>query len=150
MAKFESSVKQIPYTQEAVYRKISDLRNLEAIRGHLPQEQLQNFTFDADSVSADVPMLGSVAVEVVERDEPKCVKFGSRQSPMSFNVWVQVLPEEQSSKLKVTVDADIPFMLKAMVSGPLQQGVEKIADVLASLDYSPTTEPFQEEGEESA
>ena len=136
MAKFESSVKQIPYSQEAVYRKISDLRNLEALRGQMPEEQLQNFTFDADSVSADVPMLGSVAVEVIERDEPKCVKFGSRQSPMSFNVWLQVVPDgEQASKLKVTVDADIPFMLKGMVSGPLQQGVEKIADVLAALNY---------------
>ena len=136
MAKFESSVKQIPYSQEAVYRKISDLRNLESLREHLPAEQLQNFTFDADSVSAEVPMFGSVALEVVEREEPKCVKFGSRQSPMPFNAWLQVVPaDEQSSKLKVTVDADIPFMLKGMISGPLQQGVEKIADVLASLSY---------------
>ena len=144
MAKFESSVKQIPFSQEAVYAKLSDLRNLESIRDHLPQDQIQNFTFDADSVSADVPMLGSVAVEVIERDEPTCVKFGSRQSMMPFSVWLQVMPaEEQSSQLKVTVDADIPFLLKPMISGPLEQGVEKIADMLASLDYS-TPQPLSQ------
>lgn len=137
MTKYESSVKQIPYTQEAVYRKLSDLRNLESIREHLPQEQLQDFKFDADSVSAEVPMLGNVAVEVVERDEPKLVKFGSRQSPMAFNVSLQIEPnDEQSSTLKVIVDADLPFMLKAMIGGQLQQGVEKIADVLATLNYA--------------
>ncbi len=136
MAKFESSVRQIPFSQEDVYRKISDLRNLESIRDRIPEDQIQNFSFDADSVSAEAPMMGRISVQIVDREEPKCVKFGSQQSPMPFNVWVQVLPvEEQTSKLKVTVDADIPFMLKGMVSGPLQQGVEKIAEVLAGLNY---------------
>lgn len=136
MAKFESSIRQIPFSQEDVYRKISDLRNLESIRDRIPEDQIQNFSFDADSVSAEAPMMGRISVQIVDREEPKCVKFGSQQSPMPFNVWVQVLPvEEQTSKLKVTVDADIPFMLKGMVSGPLQQGVEKIAEVLAGLNY---------------
>ena len=42
---------------------------------------------------------------------------------------------ETESKMKVTVKADIPFMLKAMVSGPLQDGVEKIAAALAAVPY---------------
>ena len=42
---------------------------------------------------------------------------------------------ETSSKMKVTVDADIPFMLKGMVSGPIQEGVEKIAEALAMIPY---------------
>ena len=37
--------------------------------------------------------------------------------------------------MQVSVDADIPFMLKAMVSGPLQDGVEKIADALSLVPY---------------
>jgi hypothetical protein len=55
---------------------------------------------------------------------------------MPFNLWIQVLPvTAESSKMKVTVKADIPFMLKGMVSGPLQDGVEKIADALAMIPY---------------
>jgi mannitol-specific phosphotransferase system IIBC component len=55
---------------------------------------------------------------------------------MPFNLWIQVLPvSDMTSKMRVTVKADIPFMLKGMVSGPLQDGVEKIADALAQVPY---------------
>ena len=38
-SKFESSVKQIPYPQQAVYDNISDLRNLEKVKDHIPEEE---------------------------------------------------------------------------------------------------------------
>ena len=136
MTTFESKVKQIPYPQEAVYRNISDLSNLGRIRDRLPGDKIQEFTFDSDSVSINVPPVGTVSMRIVEREEPKCVKFETAQSPMDFNLWIQVLPvDENSSKMKVTVKADIPFMLKGMVSGPLQDGVDKVADALAMIPY---------------
>jgi len=136
MSKFESSVKQIPYSQETVYRNISDLTNLERLRDRIPEDQVKNLTFDRDSVSAEAPMVGQISVNIIEREEPKCVKFGSVQSPVPFNVWIQVLPTgEQASKLKVTIDADIPFVLRGMVSGPLQQGAEKVAEALSQIHY---------------
>ena len=136
MAKFESSVKQVPYSQEAVYRNISDLTNLERLRDRIPADKVQDLTFSHDSVSINAPMVGQIAVNIVDREEPKCVKFSSTQSPMSFNVWVQVLPvDDQTSKMKVTIDADIPFLLKGMVSGPLKEGVEKIAEALSQIPY---------------
>ncbi|MBQ8066068.1 MAG: SRPBCC family protein [Prevotella sp.] len=136
MAKFESSVKQVPYSQETVYRNISDLTNLERIRDRIPADKVQDLTFSRDSVAVNAPMVGQISVNIVDREEPKCVKFGSPQSPMPFNVWIQVLPvDDQTSKMKVTIDADIPFMLKGMVSGPLKEGVEKIAEALAHIPY---------------
>ncbi len=135
-SKFESSVKQVPYSQEAVYRNISDLRNLERVRDRLPGDKVSNFVFDADSVSAIVPMVGELKLNVVEREEPQCVKFETAQSPVPFNVWIQVLPvDEQTSKLKVTIKAELNPFIKGMVSGPLQNGVEKIADALAQIPY---------------
>ena len=136
MTSFESKVKQIPYPQEAVYRNISDLSNLGRIRDRVPGDKIQEFMFDADNVSINVPPVGTVSMRIVERDEPKCVKFETVQSPMPFNLWIQVLPvDESTSKMKVTVKADIPFMLKGMVSGPLQDGVDKVADALALIPY---------------
>ena len=136
MTKFESSVRHIPYSQEAVYRNISDLSNLERIRDRIPADKIQDFSFDKDSVTVNAPMVGNISLHIVEREEPKCVKFETTQSPMPFNLWIQILPvSETESKMKVTVKADIPFMLKAMVSGPLQDGVEKIAAALAAVPY---------------
>ena len=136
MSKYESTVKTVPYPQENVYRMISDLSNLERIRDRVPSDKIQEFSFDTDTVSVSVSPVGQITMRIVERDEPKCVKFESEQSPMPFNLWIQVLPvDEQTSKMKVTVKADIPFMLQAMVSGVLQDGVEKVADALARIPY---------------
>ena len=136
MAKIESSIKQVPYAQEAVYRNISDLRNLERVRDRVPEDKLESFAFDEDTVSVSVPPVGKITLRIIDREEPKCVKFESVESPISFNLWIQVLPvTQESSKMKVTVKADIPLMLRGMVSGPLQDGVEKIADALAMVPY---------------
>lgn len=136
MSKFESSIKQIPYPQQSVYDKISNLENLEKVRGRIPADKVQEFSFDKDSVSVNVSPVGEIKLRIINREEPKCVKFETVQSPMPFNLWIQVLPvTETTSKMKVTVDADIPFMLKGMVSGPLKDGIEKIADALAMIPY---------------
>ena len=136
MAKFESSIKQIPYSQRSVYDCISDLSNLERVRDRVPADKIQDFQFDQDTVSISAAPVGEIKLHIIDRDEPKCVKFETVQSPVPFYLWIQVLPvNETSSKMKVTVDADIPFMLKGMVSGPIQEGVEKIAEALAMIPY---------------
>ena len=136
MTKFESSVKQIPYPVEDVYRNISDLNNLERVRDRIPEDKLNSFFFDSDSVSVNVAPVGDLKLRIIEREENKCIKFETVQSPLPFNLWIQVLPVSATeSKMKVTVQADIPFMLKGMVAGPLQDGVEKIADALSKIPF---------------
>ncbi|SHL09987.1 polyketide cyclase [Xylanibacter ruminicola] len=135
-SKFESSVKQIPYSQQAVYNNISDLRNLEKVRDRVPEDKVQDFSFDQDTVSLNVAPVGELKLRICDREEPKCVKFETVQSPVPFNVWVQVLPvDENSSKMKVTVKAELNPFIKSMVEKPLQEGVEKIADALAMVHY---------------
>ena len=134
--KFESSVKQVPYPQQNVYRNLSDLRNLEKVRDQVPEDKIKDFSFDEDTVGLNVPPVGELKLRICEREEPKCVKFETAQSPVPFNLWVQVLPvDDQNSKLKVTVKAELNPFIKTMVSGPIQDGVEKIADALAQIKY---------------
>ena len=134
--KFESSVKQIPYSQEAVYQNISDLRNLEKVRDRIPEDKVNDFSFDQDTISLNVAPVGALKLRICDREEPKCVKFETVESPVPFNVWVQVLPvDENNAKMKVTVKAELNPFIKAMVEKPLQEGVEKIADALAQVHY---------------
>ena len=136
MSTFESSIKQIPYPQSAVYRNLSDLSNLERIRDRVPEDKVKDFTFDRDSVTISVDPVGQITLRICEREEPKCIKFETAQSPLPFNLWIQILPvTDTTSKMKLTLKADIPFMLKGMVSGPLEDGLEKIADALAQVPY---------------
>ena len=136
-SKFESSVKQIPYPQEAVYRNISDLRNLEKVQDRVPEDKVNDFKYDEDTVSLNISPVGELKLRICEREEPKCVKFETVQSPVPFNVWIQVLPvDENNSKMKVTVKAELNPFIKGMLEGPMREGVEKIADALAQVQYT--------------
>ena len=93
MTKFESSVKQIPHSQESVYKTLSDLNNVQRLKERLPEgstgdadmdkvkERLQNITFDQDSLSVNVEPVGQISMRIIERDEPKTIKFESDNSP---------------------------------------------------------------------
>ena len=135
-SKYESSVKQVPYSQRAVYDNISNLENLGKVKDRVPEDKIKDFTFDHDTVGLKVEPVGELKIRICERDEPKCVKFESAQSPVPFNLWIQVLPvTETTSKMKVTVKAELNPFIKGMVNGPLQDAVEKIADALAMVPF---------------
>ena len=149
MSTFESTIKQIPHRQSAVYSTLSDLSNLQALkdgieqnRDRLPKEalehidKLQDLKFDTDSLSIQAPMVGEIKLRIIEREPLKTIKFETENSPIALNMWIQLLPTSDTScKMKLTVKGDIPFMLKAMVSKPLKEGVEKVADMLAMIPY---------------
>ena len=136
MSKFESSIKQIPYPQQAVYAMLSDLENIEKVRDRLTEDKLQGLRFDRDTISVSAPPVGQVSLRIVERDEPKCIKFATEQSPVPFNLWIQVLPvTETTSKMKLTIKAELNPFIKGMVQKPLTEGVERIADALAAIRY---------------
>lgn len=140
MSKFESKIKHVPYSQKSVFDMLSDLNNIERVRDRIPEDKIKDLEFDSDSVSISSPM-GPVTLRVVEREEPKCIKFETEKSPVPMNLWIQMLPtSETESKLKVTISADLPFFMAAMAKKPLEEGVEKIAEALAMIPYE-TTEP---------
>lgn len=136
MSKFESSIKQIPYSQQAVYAMLSDLGNIEKVRDRIPEDKIRNFRFDRDTIAVTAPPVGELRLRIVERDEPKCIKFATEQSPIPFDLWIQVLPvTDATSKMKLTIKAELNPFIKGMVQGPLKEGVEKIADALAAIRY---------------
>lgn len=136
MAKYESGIKQIPYSQESVFKMLSNLENIEKVKSRIPEDKIENLTFDRDSVSINVPPVGNITLAIVEREEPKCVKFEAKNSPVPFNLWIQMLPvTEISSKIRVTIKADIPLFLRPMIGNKLEDSVDKIADALAMIPY---------------
>ena len=136
MTKFESSVKVIPYSQERVYNKLSDLSNLEAIKDRLPQDMVQGLSFDSDTLRFSVSTVGKLTLQIVEREPSKCVKLETTNSPLPFNMWIQLVATgEEECKVKVTIGMDINPFMKAMVQKPLQEGLEKMVEMLSIINY---------------
>ena len=136
MSTFESSIRQIPYKQEAVFNILSDLSNIERIKDKLPKDKLEQMTFDSDSISVSVNPVGQIKLSIEEREVPKCIKFETADSPVPFNLWIQVVPNgDNASKMKLTIKAELNPFIKGMVKKPLMEGLEKIADLLQVIKY---------------
>ena len=136
MSQYESCVKHIPYPQARVYAKLEDLNNLESIKDRIPQDKVKEFTYNRDEATVNVPPLGNVTIRVVEREEPKCIKFEAVGSPLPINLWIQIIPDgDEAAKMRVVAKAEINFMLRSMVEKPLKDGIEKIAEALSLIQY---------------
>jgi carbon monoxide dehydrogenase subunit G len=135
MTTIESSIREIPYPQQAIYDLLSDLGNIDKVKDRIPQDKVENLSFDHDSISIKTQM-GAVKLIIVNREAPKEIKFETAESPLPFNFWIQILPvTEATSKMKLTIKADINPFMASMVKKPLQQGIEKIADALQMIKY---------------
>ena len=153
LTKYESEVKIIPQTQTVVYERFSDLNNLGTLKERLNNPEVQaklseqvpadkmgelkkyaeGMTFDTDSMQISSP-LGQITLRIVEREEPKCIKFASEGAPVQLYVWIQLLPHSvYESKMRVTVGAEVNFFMKGMVAKPLQQAADGLAQMLAAV-----------------
>ena len=97
--------------------------------------KLEDMSFDQDSITIKVQGI-ALSLRIIEREPMKCIKFEGDKTPVPLNLWIQILPVSDSeAKIKVTIRAEVNMFMKAMVSKPLQDGVEKLADMLAVLPY---------------
>ena len=153
LAKFESEVKLVPQNQAVVFSRFADLNNLAAIKEALSNPEVQQrisqqvpadklgdlqkyaegLTFETDALHISSPM-GNITLRVVEREEPRCIKFASEGSPVQLYVWIQLLPHgDMACELRVTVGAEVNFFMKGMVAKPLQQAADGLANMLSAI-----------------
>lgn len=136
MTEFVSEVKAIPQSGERIFAMLSDLSNLERIKDRIPQDKVKNFEFDSDSCSFAVDPVGKINFQIVEREPNKTIKFATTNSPVPLFLWIQLKEiAKNDTRMKITARAELNPFLKPMVSKPLQDAVDKISEVLASLPY---------------
>ena len=133
MTTYESEIKTISSSEEMVFGILSDLKNLEKIAQNPSlKDKVKNLEFDTDSCSFSVEGFGTVGFRIIEREPLKTIKLESEHSPMHVNVWIQLKQiAENDTKLKLTMKAEIPAMIKMMVDKKLKEGINTIADTLA-------------------
>ena len=136
MTEFVSEIKAIPFNEDRIFNMLSDLSNLEKVKDRIPQDKIQEFEFDKDSCSFSVTPVGKITFQIVEREPYKTVKFTTANSPIPLYLWIQLKQvEENDTRMKLTVRADLNPFLKQMVSKPLQDALDKISTILAALPY---------------
>ena len=150
MTEFVSEVKTIPFNEDRIFNMLSDLSNLGKVQDRIPQDKIQDFEFDKDSCSYStvksafgifscsfsVAPVGKITFQIVEREPNKTIKFTTTNSPVPLFLWIQLKQvEENDTRMKITVRAELNPFIKPMVSKPLQDAIDKISTMLASLPY---------------
>ncbi len=135
MSKFESQIKTIPHKTDIVYQKLTDLSNLEKVKDKIPQDKMKDIEFDADSFRFTVDPVGKIGLRIIDKEENKTIKFKSEQSPIDFFVWIQIKEVDEQTKVKLTLEAELNPFIKGMVSKPLQEAVDKLAELIAGFPY---------------
>lgn len=136
MTEFTSDVKVIADNQQTVYSVLSDLSKVDKFKDKIPQDKLKDFSFDKDYCSFSVSPIGKIKFVIVDRAPHSTVKFAAEQIPFSILLWVQLKEKDETSTyMKMTVKAELNAFLSPLVSKPLQEGLDKMANILASLPY---------------
>ena len=98
-------------------------------------QKLRELQFDRDSVSGNTP-IGTATLRIIEREPEKTIKFAAEGMPVAANMWIQLLPQNDNEcAMRLTVKADLNFFIRQMVGKKLEQGVDGLAQMLASLPY---------------
>ena len=133
MSTYESDIKTISSSEEVVFGILSDLNNLSRIADN-PElsAKVKDLQYDTDSCSLGVEGYGRVGFRIIEREAFKTIKLESENSPININVWIQLKQvAENDTKLKLTMSAELPAMIKMMLDSKLKSGINSVADVLA-------------------
>ena len=134
--KFVSEIKRIPHKAEHIYGMLSDLSNLERVKDRIPAGKVKDFTFDSDSCSVSVDPVGKICFQIVEREPKQLIKFATTNSPILLHLWIQLKEvAEADTCMKLTVGAELNPFIKQMVAKPLQEAIDKMAEVLTVLPY---------------
>jgi hypothetical protein len=155
LKKYESEIRYSNSSDAQVYSVLSDLSILKRLEHALEnaelrelltaktgkenvekaQKALHGMEATTDSVTFEAPMVGKVTLQIVEREQPKLIKVEAKGLPVDTCLWIQILPTETGSKIKVTAGAELNFFIKGIADQYLPTGVNNLAGILASLPY---------------
>lgn len=132
MTEVESKVVAIKNTSEFVFNALSDFRNFNSMVNMVPDGQLTDWQADENTCRFKVKGF-DLGLKFVEKEPYKTLKLtGDGKVPFEFFFWIQmkeVAPYDV--RMKLTVHADLNMMMKMMLKGKLQDGVDKMAEQIA-------------------
>lgn len=130
MTRVVSKVCSIQKSDELLYNFTSDFNNLKKL---IPPDKVSELEVTNDTCKFNAEGIGKVGIKIIEKKEFKLIKIsGEGKSSFDFVIWIQyVKVAENDTKMRLTLEAKLNPMMKAMLKKQLQKGIDTIADQLA-------------------
>lgn len=131
MGKYTSKIGKVNKSEELIYNFLTDFNNLKSV---VPQDKVKDFEATEDTCKFNIDGVGQAGLKIIEKEPHKLIKISSDgKSPFSFFFWIQLKPIEDSENttaIRLTIDANLNPMMKMMVGKHLQKGIDSMVDQL--------------------
>ncbi|MGB0975415.1 MAG: hypothetical protein ACPGSG_00460 [Prolixibacteraceae bacterium] len=149
LEKYTSDVVTLNWDQSTVYEKLSSFKtfeplftpeNIDKVKSQVkdaPDFKIEDFQATDDTCSFRVGSLGTTGLQIVNREPAKEIKMmGHGTVPFKFTFWIQVLPvTSTTSKVRLTLHADLNMMMKMMLGKKLKKGINQLANGLIQIPF---------------
>ncbi len=127
------------YSCEAIYRKISDLTNLEELHQLLEEKQVKVSSLSSDRCEIQAQVMkfsADLALVVSERIPTEEVRYQIEHDMLPAKVSIRLTPQEsEGSTLVVSMEAKLNPFVAGMVQPRLEEAVQYIANMLGQIRY---------------
>ena len=98
------------------------------------EKNLENISFTDDSISIAAGPAGKLTFRLGDCTPDSDVQYVGDGTPVALILDFKLTPEGvDKSILSIMVQADMPYMLRPMVQGPLRKGLDALTNMLAQI-----------------
>ena len=114
-----------------LYMAFTDMRNFVQ---YLPEDKREGVQADFDSIRATVQGF-EIGIKVKERTPYSKIEFVDDGAPFHFTLTMHFDPSTDPYKtdFQIIVDADLNFMMKALLGSKLKDALDKVVDSLVAV-----------------
>lgn len=139
MSTFKSSEKVIAADRCTVYRRLLNPESFKGLAANVPENlksQIGNITVEGDMITLEAKPVGNISFRVVNGVENERVRMETVSSPLPFGVDVYLSDDVPgSTRVYVAITMELNPIIKSMIAKPLQDAVEKLAELLTVIPY---------------
>lgn len=140
---YSSMLQTVNAPAEKVFDYLADLKNVERYYRSIPQEKLsmiQQVEFAVDEIKVKIDGLGpKFDILITDRNRPSLIRYTLKESQLikdfHTNLLIQVL-DQLSCEIQITIDVELPMMLKMMVGSKIQPALDNAVKILSTIPFS--------------
>lgn len=137
MAKYSGKPVTVNKPINDIYSRLNNLSAFQQRIDELPEEARQKLgevTFTDDRITINAPAVGPLTFVVAERVEPTLLRLSAENSPVPFNIILNMAEKgEELTEISTDLDVEIPMMLRPLVGGKMQEAADKISETFSNL-----------------
>lgn len=132
MNNFESRDGSVGFSEDLIYRFVTDIRNFERF---IPVDKIKNWQATKEFCSFEVPYVGKTGFNITEKIPYSEVNYSGKGMNTDFIFKINIIKGvDNKSIIKVIVGAAINPVLKMMISKPLIEFLDKLISEMEKFE----------------